>query len=415
MRAAPDAPAELVVRELSDDELETVFDLDEIVFHGKLDQDQRARARRYLEPAYKIGSFDGERLVGVLAALEQTMTVAGRDVACWGLTWVGVLPTHRRRGILTAMIGRLWADALAAGRPLVSLWVAEAAIYGRFGCGPAARALATRITTATPLPLRIAPAEAPLTLLSVDQALPLLGPFHERVVRPRRGGLLVRDERLWRDQVLPAKDEDDDELGPPRVVVLGPLDAPLGYVAYRVKPGEDGPGTVALIELEAVDPAAEAALWRYLAAIDLTTAIDCWSRPLDDPLATMLVDGDRLTVRRRFDTLWLRLVDLPAALAERRVAAAVELVVEVEDRTLPANDGRWRLRAAAGETLRAERSDDPADLALAARDLASLYLGGIAAGELQRAGLVDERTPGAVAALDAALRVERAPLAADPF
>lgn len=418
MSAPADIAQDVVVREIAEDEIDAIFALDQIVFHGRLTDDERARATRLLASAHRIGTYEDGRLVGVAAALDQAMTIPGGEIRCWGLTWVGVLPTHRRRGILTSMLDRLWADALAADRSIVGLWVAEEAIYGRFGCGPATRSIATRITTDRPLDLRIDPDPRSLRMLDGDEALAAIGPFHERVVRPRRGGLLRRDDRAWRDDLLRDVDEDDEDLTPPRIVVLGPADDPQGYVVYRTGHGDEEagtPGRVVLIELEAAEPAGEAALWSYLASIDLTGRIDCWSRPVDDPLVTMLADRDRMRVTDRFEALWLRLVDLPAALEARSWSCELDLVIEVADPRLPDNDGRWRLRTAADGSARCVRTDGPADIALAARDLASAYLGGIALGELGRAGLVEERTAGAIARLDDALRVERAPFGADAF
>lgn len=155
------------------------------------------------------------------------------------------------------------------------------------------------------------PDPGPLRLLPRADAAPVLGPLYERRRRP---GMLVRTPEWWRDKVL---DDDGDWEGfrKPSVVVLGDPGVPRGYAIYRSRQGDDAPGKVAVQELVGEDAAAEAALWSYLASLDLIGTVEAWNRPEDDLLPLLVADGDRLRITSRFATQWLRLVDAPAALA----------------------------------------------------------------------------------------------------
>ncbi|MGV9310557.1 hypothetical protein ACWDLG_45005 [Nonomuraea sp. NPDC003727] len=147
----------------------------------------------------------------------------------------------------------------------------------------------------------------------------MVAPLYERS-RTARAGRLRRDDTWWDTQVLPEKEEEDDELGPPLVVVVGDADAsepPAGYAIYRTRPGNDdtnSPGLVQVQEFEADSAPVAAALWRFLAGIDLTVRVRCWAVPVDDPLPLMAADPDQVRVTQVFGCLWLRLADVRQAL-----------------------------------------------------------------------------------------------------
>lgn len=327
-----------------------------------------------------------------------------------------------RRGVLTGLMAEMLGRTAAAGSPIAALWASEAAIYGRFGYGSATTGATVEIDSTRPLALRIDPDRRPLRLLDPEEALAVIGPFHE-AARAGRAGRPTRSEQRWRDEWLAEQDEEDEELSPPRIIVLGDLDEPIaGYVLYRTKPEDDGggagrsrvPGLVRVDELEAETPAVAAALWECVASLDLTGKVSAWGRPLDDPLLHFAADRDQVRVTAQFPALWVRLVDVGAALAARSWAAPVEVVLEVHDVRLPANAGRFRLEAGPGGATY-EHADSAADLALDVRELGACYLGGTRVGELVAAGLVREHTPGAAAALDAALRTPVLPHTSDEF
>ncbi|KNB50751.1 GNAT family N-acetyltransferase [Streptomyces caatingaensis] len=396
--------------------LDRALDLADIVFHETPEDEWRAAHREYLLRCDRIGAYDGDELVGMLGAYPLTLSVPGGELPCAGATFAAVAPTHRRRGILSGMLAELWRRCADHDRPLAALWASQAAIYGRFGCGPATHGCTVEIDTGRPLALRIAPADdLPLRLVAPEKAPGVVGPLHA-AQRARRAGRVARDDYWWRTRVLPETDEDDDDLGPPRVVTIGA--PPVGYAVYRTESGDDEPGApggvVHLVELEAETPGAAAALWQYLASIDLTSKVRAWGRPLDDPLLLLAADRDQVRVTQEFPALWLRLVDVAAALEARSWAAPCDLVLDLTDATLPANAGRRRLTAGpAGATL--TPTDAAPDLALDVRELAACYLGGTELRHLVRAGLAAEHTPGAAAALDEALRTAYLPHTTDEF
>ncbi len=262
-----------------------------------------------------------------------------------------------------------------------------------------------------------------MRLVDPDEAPELIGPFHE-AARAGRAGRPTRSPERWRDEWLSEQDEEDEELSPPRIIVLGDPGEPIaGYVLYRTKPEAGGgagdgparaPGLVRVDELEADTPEAAAALWECVTALDLTGKVSAWGRPVDDPLLHFAADRDQVRVTAQFPALWLRLVDVHTALTGRSWAAPVELVLEVHDARLPANAGRFRLKAGPGGAAY-EPVDAPADLTLDVRELAACYLGGTRVAELVAAGLVREHTPGAAATLDTALRTAVLPHTSDEF
>ncbi|MFG2484616.1 GNAT family N-acetyltransferase [Streptomyces virginiae] len=407
------------IREVPESDIDRALELAYLVFHDRPEKEVREKHHALLASCDRIGAYDGTALAGFMAAHDFRLSVPGADLPCPGLTFVGVAPTHRRRGVLTALMDEMLRRTAAAGSPLAALWASEAAIYGRFGYGSATTGITIEIDSTRPLALRIDPDRRPLRLVDPEEAVAAVGPFHE-AARAGRAGRPTRSAERWSQEWLTEQDEEDEELSPPRIIVLGEADQPIaGYVLYRTKP-EDGagsarvPGLVRVDELEADTPAVAAALWECVASLDLTGKVRAWGRPVDDPLLHFAADRDQVRVTSQFPALWLRLVDVRAALTERSWAAPVEVVLEVQDLRMPANAGRFRLVAGPhGATY--EHADSAADLALDVRELAACYLGGTRLEELVAAGLVREHTPGSAAALDAALRTALLPHTADEF
>lgn len=407
------------IREVPEDDIARAQEHAYLAFHDRPEPEGRERHHALLSRCDRLGAYDGDALVGFMAAHPFRLSVPGSELACPGLTFVSVAPTHRRRGVLTALMDEQLRRAAAADSPLVCLWASEAAIYGRFGYGPATQGLTVEIDSSRPLALRIDPDPRPLRLVDPADALAVIGPCHE-AARRTRAGRPTRSPARWTQEWLCEQDEEDKEFGPPRIAALGTPGEPVaGYVLYRTKHEGDGgntrgPGLVRVDELEAETPAVAAALWDYTASLDLTGTVRAWGRPADDPLLHFAADRDQVRVTAQFPALWLRLVDVAAALTARSWAAPVELVLEVADARLPVNSGRFRLKAgpdgAAYEPARA----DP-DLTLDVRELAACYLGGTRVVELVAAGLVAEHAPGAAAALDAALYTRLLPHTADEF
>ncbi|MBE1537769.1 GNAT family N-acetyltransferase [Actinomadura algeriensis] len=393
------------LRNVPADDVDRMIDLAATVFHFRITDRDRMRdwvSRMERIGAYGIGGPGEDDLAGQMGVAAQRLSVPGGELDCSAVTFVGVLPTYRRRGILSSLIDRMHADAAAAGRPVAALWASEGPIYGRYGFGVADRRTGFKVDTSRPFGLRTVPDDRPLRLLDRERVPDVLGPMYARESARRPGGL-ARDEWWWLNRLVPHRDERSPEYGEPRVVVH-----PEGYAIYRTQ-GR----TVRLYDMAAETPRVEAAFWTYLASIDLTHEIVAPERPVDDLVTRMAADPDQVTVTGDSAALWLRLVDVPAALRGRSWAADDTFVLDVADARIPGNRGRWRLTTGAAPGC--ERTGDAPDLALDVADLAAVYLGGTPVRTLVRVGTVDEHTPGAADRLDAALAVPLAPYTNDNF
>ncbi len=419
-RGAPSLPDGLRLERLDPDELPAYLRAVERAFGEEPSDDVLASFREVVEPARFLAVCDGfDTIVGTAGSFSFDVAVPGGATAgCAGVTVVGVRQDHRRRGLLSAMMGRLLDDAREREEPFASLWASEGAIYGRYGFGTAIPLQELRIAREH-LRFRVADGAAELPadeveVVSPEQALARFPAIFERA-RQRRAGMLSRSGGWWRHLVAHDPKDERDDGGPRTLAVL----AERGYVSFRLKPRwDDGLplGTVAVEELTAVDPQAEATLWRFVAATDLAAGVLAYARPADDPLPAMLVDPMQVRARR-FPPVYLRLVDVAAALAARRYdllaeEAAAEhataLTLEVADPTLPDQAGRYHLEVADGAG-NVERTDRAPDLILGAEELATVYLGGVGVRTLVEAGRIDERRAGAADRLTRLLATPRAP------
>ncbi|MFI5549658.1 GNAT family N-acetyltransferase [Streptomyces sp. NPDC051738] len=345
-----------------------------------------------------FGAWDGDVCVGTAGAFSFRLTVpGGAPVPAAGVTMVSVAATHRRRGVLTSMMRRQLDDVREWGWPLAVLTASEPEIYGRFGYGVGSFQVSTEIDT-TRVRLSVPPGTddvrlryaVPADVLDVCEAV------YARKVADRPG-MLARLPGWERLGVLDP--ESEREGASPLQCVLAERDGEVvGYARFHVKPDWDrsGPkGAVQLRDVQALDPAAQAALWRFLFGIDLTSTVKAYARPVDEAWQHQVSDIRRCAVRVR-DALHVRLVDVGAALQARTYQAPVDVVFEVEDAFCPWNAGRWRLSGDA-KGASCERTTDAADLALSVRELGAAYLGGVSLAALGSAGRVREIRQGALA------------------
>ncbi|MFI7437574.1 GNAT family N-acetyltransferase [Micromonospora haikouensis] len=380
------------------DELARLF---EIAFHTTLDAEAREAERSIWEPQRSLLVFDGAELVASAGAYTRELTVPGAVVPAAHVTMVAVLPTHRRRGLLTRLMRRQLREVRDAGRePVAVLWASEGRIYPRFGYGLAAQQLAVECaTTELRLPAPTA-AEGRLRLDRPAARRAELTRVYDRQ-RADRPGWSDRDDRWWR-YVLGDPPGPRDGATERRVLLHEAPDGEVdGYALWRSRLAQDTGGvcgTAVVEELVAENATARLALWRLLLSLDLTRRLS-YRGPADDPLLRLVNEPRRLEARVS-DALWVRVVDVPAALAARRYAAAVDVVVEVTDELLPENAGRWRLTGGP-DGARCVPADAPADLACDVRALGELYLGGVGITTLADAGRVVELRPGALAAAPA--------------
>jgi predicted acetyltransferase len=374
-------------------------------FHRELTDEDRRHYERIDEPERSLAWFDDGRIVAATGIYSRQVTVPGGIVPCAAVTAVGVVPTHRRRGLLTEMMRRQLEDVRAAGDPVAVLWASEGPIYGRFGYGIAARI--GRLTARRPAARLAAPPPPgdPLRAGPAGEHVEAMRAVYEGV-RGARPGLLDRPGPWW--DVRLYDPESQRHGAQPLQAVL----APDGYALYAVRPDRDdeGPsGEVVVRELVAATPAARALLWAFLLDQDLTRTIGWTLAPPDEPLWLMLTDPD--AVRCSLESaLWVRLVDVAAALTARTYASDPDVVLEVTDGFCPWNAGRYRLAGGA-----CERTDAEPDLALEASVLGAAYLGGTTLSELAGAGRVAELRPGAVARASAAFQGDVAPWCPEVF
>ncbi|GIF08563.1 GNAT family N-acetyltransferase [Actinoplanes siamensis] len=364
-----------------------------VVFHENLEGAARAAEEAVFEPARSLVADDGGLVAGHTVAYSRELTVPGAVLPAAHISCVGVRPTHRRRGLLTALMHRQLRDIAEGGREaLAVLWASETTIYPRFGYGPASSRLKFSIMNRE-VRLTVPPAE-PAGRLRMGDPAELLSDIAKTFdqLRVTRVGWSDRDDRWWRYVLADPWDRRDGTTRRYAVVHDGP-GGPTGYALWRVKRGwtHHGPDAeVQVREVAAADPATYQTLWRFLLGIDLSRTVSFDLGAVDEPLRH-LVDEPRRLGTMLSDALFVRLVDVPGALAARRYQAPVDVVLEVEDPLLPANAGRWRLTGGPGGASCA-RTGDPADLACSVTDLGAAYLGGTSLGVLAAAGRVRQLT-----------------------
>ncbi len=359
---------------------------------------------------------------GIYASFDHRLTVPGpagdlTQVPCAGLTWVGVHPDDRRTGVLTAMVDHHLRDIRDQGVALGALHASEVGIYGRFGYAPASFGVTVDVgggadVTAPGVDCTGIRTEM-VDGIGDEVAARVHRVQHEDAARSLGQVALTEAHNRRRFRPDPAA-----ERGSERVRVLFAMrdGVDLGYaMVRRTHKWENSmpQGSLVCGDLTAADPAARLALLRRLVSFDLIGSVHVPASSLEDPLVWWL-GGPRSVKARVHDALWLRLVDVPAALALRGYAADTDLVLEVDDERCPWNAGRWRLVASGGGAT-CERTDADADLRIAVQVLGSAYLGGRTVAAMARQGLVLERTPGSVDALSRALATDLPPVAALMF
>jgi predicted acetyltransferase len=339
--------------------------------------------------------WEGDHIVGGAGAFPFELSVPGGSLPCAGVTAVGVYPTHRRRGVLRAMMDTQLRDVHDRGEPIAALWASEETIYQRFGYGLASWAGELTIQhewDAFAEPLELA---GTTRFVTPEEACELFPPIYD-AVRRLRPGMLSRSETWWRARQLHLP---EDEAGSPKRFVALEVDGePLAYAIYRTNFNfEGGLSATKLVVREALGstPEAMAAIWRFLLDVDWTAVVEVPFVPPDHPLF-LLLGLPRRARYRMHDAVWVRLVDVAAALSGRAYGEGGPLVFEVRDAVCAWNDGRWKLEHGV-----CERTEEEPDLALDVSALGSVYLGAVSFTQLHEALRVEELRDGAVARADA--------------
>lgn len=356
-----------------------------------------------------IAAYDGDRIVGTAGIFSFELTVPGGVLPAAGVTLVGVQPTHRRRGILRRMM-RMQLDAIHdRGEPLAILWASEGSIYQRFGYGLGTTR--TRLSVERERSTFRHPHSPVGTIrfVEVDDAKRLFPPVFD-AVRSHRPGFFNRTPAFWDGEFFADPEHWRRGAGAAWHIVHEVAGTVDGYARYRIRDQWDDSGSksaVVLAELMATNPGAHLDLWRYLLDIDLMAKLEAWNVAGDDPILLSVAEPRRLGIGVG-DALWLRVVDVSAALAGRRYRSDGALVLELSDEFCSWNDGRWSLTVEDG-VPRVEPATEAADIACDTTDLAAVYLGAFTFAQLADAARARELQPGAIERADRLFRTDRQP------
>lgn len=381
-------------------------------FTESANQKEIERWGKVVAPERTFAAREGGVPVGTGANISFEMKVPGGDVPAAGVTMIGVLPTHRRQGVLTKMMTALHADALARSEPVAILWASEAVIYQRFGYGLAIRNY--RMDAERNIRFRSAESLGTTRLVDADAALKVFPAVYDRV-RAETPGMLSRDENWWREHRLADPEHYREGRSELFFAVLEVDGNARAYASYRGKHIWDPAprGRIDVSEALGTDPVATRAIWQFLFGIDLMDKISYNWLPLGHQLIHDVLEPIRLGLKLD-DALWLRILDVRKAMRARSYSAADRVVFRLQDPGMPSNEGVWSLDTT-GENAEIERSDEPPQLEMSVNDLAAVYLGDTSLAELKGALRVREILDGATRRMDTMLRTDVGPWCPEVF
>jgi predicted acetyltransferase len=366
-------------------------------FGAAPDEERLERFSKVLDIERMHAAFEDGEIVGGGGAFTFDLSVPGGTLPCAGVTVVGVYPTHRRRGVLRTIMDAQLRDVHERGEPIAALWASEETIYGRFGYGIASWAGEVKIAREWGAFTQPLERRGQTRFVTADEALDLVPPVWE-ALRRERPGVISRTREWWELRTLRVPDE--EKANPKRFVVLDLDGETQAYALFRTHSGFDAGVSNArteVIEAIGATPQATAELWRFLLDIDWTATFEASLLPPDHPLFLLLANPRRARYRMG-DALWVRVVDVEAALSGRAYAAEGSVVFDVRDAMCPWNEGRWKL-----ESGSASRTTDAAEIALDVSALGSAYLGAVSFDQLRGAQRLEELLDGAVQRADAIL------------
>jgi predicted acetyltransferase len=343
-------------------------------------------------------AFDGSSIVGGTGSFDFEMTVPGGVVPCAGVTAVGVLPSHRRRGLLSRMMRAQLDDIRERGVPIAALYASEETIYGRYGYGLASLRHDVRLTgDRRQLRPGIPPRDGSVRLVDEDEASRAFPRLYERV-RRSTPGFFARSREWWVSRRLSDLPETRGDAGPLNFALVEIDGTPHAYALYRISQREEESGwrrRIRVIEALGIDEIGTREIWRFLLEIDWVHELRASLLPVDHPLLHLVARPDSLNLRTETG-LWVRIVDVGAALPARNYATGGRVTFEVADAFGPWNEGTWTL-----DEGRARRSRRRPDLRLDVTALGAVYLGGFSFRRLAAAGLVEEVARGGLRRADA--------------
>ena len=378
------------VRTLRPDEIRRAADLFRAALHVAPAKDEDwVYAERMYQPGRTFGAFDDE-LIGTARSFDAGLTVpGGARVPVGAVTGVGVRPDRTRRGVLSRLIRAQLTDLAARGVPLAALYASEASIYGRFGYGIATVSRDYTVDRRRAVLRPEVPAGGEVSLLPLGAAMERLPRLYADLPHARPG-MMTRPAYWWAGVERQVRKGEN----PVDTVIHNGPEGPDGFVVYTVeRPSWDQPSTMDVWDFVAAGDEAFAGLWRYLLSVDLVDSVKM-TGPRDETAELLLTDSRCCTTTSEDDDLWLRLVDVPAALAAREYDGD-PVVLEVTDPLLEGNAGCYRV--APGGVA---RTDTPGELRMSVDTLAMLYLGTWRASALAAAGRIRAAEPKALARAD---------------
>jgi predicted acetyltransferase len=399
---SPTRATEFDFRVLRDDELRVASDVFREALHEEpLNDEKWATIRKVYEPGRTYGAFAGETMAGTVASITSSLTVPGGAILPMAaVTAVGVRTDHRRRGALSGLMRRQLDDIAAAGEVFAALHASEPTIYGRYGYGIGTRTRTMRVRPARARMRPEVPVAGTVRLLTKDEVSSVLPEAYPRL-QPARAGMMGRSPAWWaigyehrmaHSYFRAAAHYDQD----------GVVD---GFVGYRPTPfPSDDPRTgaaIGVLDFMAARQEVANDLWRFLLDIDLIEEVTVYVRPMDDPLEAMLVDLYAVRSDPE-DELWVRVVDVPAALAARAYGPADPVVVEITDALLGNNSGRYLISPHG-----TERTSAPAALTMSVETLGMVYLGAWAPSTLAAVGRLEAHDPAALVNADRLFATDR--------
>ncbi|MGZ6779655.1 MAG: enhanced intracellular survival protein Eis [Mycobacterium sp.] len=388
------APPEWTIRSVEEADWSAMALLAATCFGNWRPQEANEMWRTLMPTGAAVVACDGPDVVGMALYLDLTLTVPGGGVLPMaGVSWVAVAPTHRRRGVLTAILAEL--HSRMGGYPIAGLEASEAGIYGRFGYGAATVVHRLTVDRREATFHDNVPDPGGVRIVRPAEHRDRLEEIYERWRLQTPGGL-YSPRQLW-DEVL--TDREADRQGGSAFFCLLHAD---GFVLYRVH-GHGEKKNLEIIKVAAVTPHAHIALWRALLGMDLIESVSVETHR-DDVLPYLLTDARLVRTADVADALWLRLLDVPAALEARAYAADVDVVLCLSDKVL-GGGGRYALTVRDGRA-RCVPTDAPADVHTSLSVLGSLYMGGHRATTFATAGRLRGDDSTVVAALDAAFATD---------
>ena len=404
----------VVIRPCTKSEFGPVLRACEAAFGRGVSEDEVRRWAPVVDSTRLLGAFVDDVPVGSAGACALTVTVPGGLVAAAGVTMVGILPSHRRRGIFGRLMGELIRDAREHEEAIMVLWASEGGLYQRLGFGLGTRAASVDIETSHASFRHPLERAAPCRLIGLDEAASVLPPLYDaaRVTTP---GMLARTPSWWAAYRLgdPVHERGGGE---PLQCVVFDQEEPggFGYALYRLHPAYERRLHRDWLEVvEAVHTSAQSAqdLWHYLLGMDLVERVKADFLQEDHPLTLILDEPGRLRLTLS-DGLWLRLIDVRQALAARSYAAVGTLTLEVTDTLCEWNRGCWRIEADETGCL-VTACEGPADIQLGVEDLAAVYLGAFSFTDLRHADRLVELSDDAATRASAIFQRSRAPWCAE--